>query len=257
MQYSQKELAKIEAAIAQAGREGRQTPVPTSSPTPAPEPARIQEAEPVRIAAVPAPASVGPTVPVNPPDTISTLPVYEPFPIGPKQGSSEDFIQPKADAAIRALIDAVVNHEGPISLDLLARRVAAHWEVGRMTARMIRRVEEQAASVSVQKVAHGEQVFYWPTARKPAGYRIFRIPGSAEDTSRKADDLPPEEVANAAYYVLKQAISLPLADLVRDTARLLGFQRTSGAADRAMRAGIQLLCARGAAREQDGMVIQH
>lgn len=252
-----KELDKIEAAIARAGRDSRR------APTPVQETARAQEAAPERIAAaplrpIPEPVTATATaaLPAAPPPAAApALPVYQPFPVGRKQGSSDDFMQPRADAAIRSLIEAVVKQEGPVSLDLLARRVAAHWEVGRMTARMVQRVKDQAARAGVQKLAHGEQVFYWPAALKPADYRDFRIPGDAEETSRKADDLPPEEVANAARCVLEQAISLPLADLVRDTARLLGYQRTGAAVDRAMRAGIQLLCARGGAREQEGLVI--
>jgi len=67
---------------------------------------------------------------------------------------------------------------------------------------------------------------------------------------------PPEEIANAAQHLLSQHISLPLDDLVRETARLFGYQRTGQRVEPAMRRGIALLLTRQMAREEGGMVIQ-
>ncbi|MCL5271008.1 MAG: DUF3320 domain-containing protein [bacterium] len=122
-----------------------------------------------------------------------------------------------------------MRQEGPISLEHLARRVAAHWDVSRRSSKIVKRIEAWATFEGVQKVIHDDRIFYWPDRQDPAGYRAFRIAGESEETCRKADDLPPEEVANAAHHVLKQAVSLPATGLVRDAARLMGFLRTGAA----------------------------
>lgn len=50
-------------------------------------------------------------------------------------------------------------------------------------------------------------------------------------------------------------MSLPVADLVRETARLLGYQRTGPAVDKAMKSGIGLLVRKGGAKEEGGMIV--
>ncbi len=68
---------------------------------------------------------------------------------------------------------------------------------------------------------------------------------------REAADLPFEEVANAALFLLRQHIRAPERELARETGRLLDFQRTGGRVQWRMRAGIALLMQRGAARRDD------
>ncbi len=58
----------------------------------------------------------------------------------------------------------------------------------------------------------------------PETYSGFRIPGDDPDSARSPEDLPIEEVANAAFHVLTQEISLPIEDLARSTGRLFGFR---------------------------------
>jgi hypothetical protein len=78
---------------------------------------------------------------------------------------------------------------------------------------------------------------------------------SIAEARREATDIPPEEIANAAQHLLGQHISLPLDDLVRETARLFGYQRTGQRVEPAIRRGITLLLTRQMAREEGGMVI--
>ena len=105
---------------------------------------------------------------------------------------------------------------------------------------------------------HEGDLFLWPDGLDPAAYRAFRIPGDSANARRDATDLPPEEIANAAQHLLNQHISLPMDDLVRETARLFGYQRTGPRVEHAMSRGIALLLRRHTAREEGGMVIhQH
>ena len=60
-----------------------------------------------------------------------------------------------------------------------------------------------------------------------------RIPDSAY--------LPPREVANAARNILEQQVALPLVDLMRVTAQLLGYARFGLNVETAMRRGVQIL----------------
>ncbi len=165
------------------------------------------------------------TVPHEP-----TLPVYEPFAFKGIKGTPEDFHLPVVDAEICALVEAVVSKEGPISIGLLARRVAEHWGISRVTARVVKRVDELV--------------------------RRANIKVTADDLSKRdAEDLCPIEVANGVHYLLEQHVRLPVADLVKETARLFGYQRIGQNVDKAIRSGIEVLVWSGRAKDEGGVVV--
>ncbi len=246
------ELARIEAAIEAALQASH---LPETAAEPAAEPA-VQW-----IAAVP---SMGVSTPVTeehnnilkrPIVHEPLLLVYEPFAVREIKGTPDDFYDVKSDGSIRAIIEAVVSKEGPVSLDIVARRVAEHWGVGRITSRTIKRIEGLTGKADVKVVREADGVFLWIHNQDPKTFSLFRITGENENSKRDAECLPPQEVANAVLCILEQHVSLPVADLVRETARLLGYQRTGPAVDKAMRSGVGLLVKKGGAKEEGGVVV--
>lgn len=237
------ELARIEVAIAAA----RQSPPK--------QPETVAEREPQWIASAPATVANEPFKSTALPSQQLTLPVYKPFTCTGIKGTPDDFHLPTADGAIRDLVEAVVSKEGPISMGLLSRRVAEHWGISRVTARAVKRVDGQISKANVKITADDGKVFVWPSMQVPKEYAAFRIPGEDELSKRDADDLCPIEVANGALYLLEQHVSLPVADLVRETARLFGYSRLGQNVDKAMRSGIEVLVWSGRAKEADGVVV--
>lgn len=236
------ELARIEAAIAAARKK------------PQKQPETVQESEPQWVAA--APASVTSETPRSaPPPPKPTLPVYQSFANTGIKGTPDDFHLPTADTAIRTLVEAVVSKEGPISMGLLSRRVAEHWGISRVTARAVKRVDGQASKANVKMTADDGKVFVWPAAQVPKEYSVFRVPGDDDQSKRDAEDLCPIEVANGALYLLEQHVSLPMADLVRETSRLFGYSRLGQNVDKAMKSGIEVLVWSNRAKEEGGVVV--
>lgn len=168
------------------------------------------------------------------------------------RGDTDGFYETAAAGAIGQAIVQVVEQEGPISLALLSKRVGAMWSFGRVTARARTRVEKLAANAAVTKTSRGG-IFYWPRNLTPDTYDHYRVV-SEEQHARNAEDLPLEEVANAAHEALQANISLPLADLTKETARLFGFQRMGTRVRKRMEEGIELLCRAGRAR-RDGETV--
>lgn len=171
-------------------------------------------------------------------------------------GTPDSFYDPRAEAVIRAQIDAVVRGEGPVSLDLTAKRIAAAWGFGRTTNRLVARIQALAtpATVAIQNTAGG--VFLWPAGMAPDRYAGFRVPDRNGEGERQPPDLPLEEVANAAAFLLASHFSAPLEELIRETARLFGFMRLGRRVDERIREGIELLVRRGDARLGDGVVVK-
>jgi very-short-patch-repair endonuclease len=246
-------LAKIDQAIAFAkSRQGRRECRPVS---------RAADAPPAYITTATAPTAT--VTPVSLPDLApepagqdaSALSMYTPYVVTTKLGTPDDFYRTPANAKLRQTLRAIVTTEGPMSLGLAARRLAAHWDFARFTASVQQRVEQLARRAKVRIVKHGSDLFLWPDSLEPASYRTFRIPGDSAEARREATDIPPEEIANAAQYLLSQHISLPMDDLVRETARLFGYQRTGQRMEAAIRRGIGLLLTRQMARKEGGTVI--
>lgn len=180
--------------------------------------------------------------------------VYEPFVVGEIRGTTDDFYDVKSDGSIRVLIEAVVSKESPVSLDIVTRRVAEHWGVGRITSRTVKRIEGLTGKANVKISREADGTFLWIPSQDPKTFSLFRIISENENSKRDAEYLPPQEVANAALHVLEQNVSLPITDLVRETARLLGYQRTGTAVDKSMRSGIGFLVKNGRAKEENGVV---
>ena len=116
-------------------------------------------------------------------------------------------------------------------------------------------IEGLTGKANVKIFREVDGAFLWIPSQDPKNFSLFRITGENENSKRDAECLSPQEVANAALHVLEQNVSLPITDLVRETARLLGYQRTGPAVSKSMRSGICLLLKRGGAKEEGGVVV--
>lgn len=105
------------------------------------------------------------------------------------------------------------------------------------------------------RVTKAGGTFLWPISMDPDAYEAFREPTDDPATRRDADDIPCEEVANAALHVLKSSVSLSEADLVRETARTLGFQRTGRQVQQRMCDGIEYLVQHNRAERRNEQII--
>lgn len=204
---------------------------------------------------VPLMTAPAPADPESPRDQVlPKLEVYLPAKLH-RAGRQDDFYLNSSNGAIRARITEVVGQEGPISETLAARRVAAAWGFERVRARALQRLHRLIPEKV--RVEVGDQgTFLWPRNLDPSGYRGFRVPDANGNGARQADELPLEEVANAAQHLLESHMSAPLEELVRETARLFGFQRVGSVVDERMRKGIEhLVHSRRARLEGESVVL--
>ena len=107
-------------------------------------------------------------------------------------------------------------------------------------------------NLSLINDAHRE--FYWPNESKSEDYKQYRIPKNDLE-KRDADDLPPEEIANAIKEILSHQISLTKPDLIRETGKLFGYARVGTNVESAMARGITKAIELGVAKENDGRIV--
>ncbi len=223
-----KQIARLEEAIAAARRE---------APTPSPAPAKATEA----------PQAAAP-VAEEPPPADDAPPLYVAVAVEGSLGDANALHEAQSTPAIADLARRVLEVEGPVAVEVLCRRVAAGFD-----ARTTARVRERVMAI-VRRLPKGERPlerdgFLWPSRLDPDGWRGFRASDAEGSAPRDADEIAVEEIANAAAFVLKQQVALPREALVRETARVLGFARVGNKVGAAIGRGVDRMVERG-----DGVV---
>ncbi|WP_419191538.1 DUF3320 domain-containing protein [Engelhardtia mirabilis] len=174
---------------------------------------------------------------------------YVPAKLRSRVSRSEHFYAASEVPRLAEALGQVLEAEAPVHFELAARRVATAWGVKRVTRRVLEHLTGALAALPRTPVElHG---FLWTDVDAPAEWTGFRgsPPGSA---AREADELPLEEVACAAAHALAQNVSLPVSDLLRETAQLFGFTRLGSVVEARMLAGVELLESRAGCRLEDG-----
>ncbi len=149
-------------------------------------------------------------------------------------------------------LEDVVDLEGPILLNVAAKRIAPCWGVKRCTESFVHQVRSVISHTSVKMTRSSGDNVLWPTRLSPKGYCGFRVPGIGEDCKRKVDEIPLVEIANGSAHTLRQQIALPMDDLVKETARLFGFQRMGPAVESRIREAVVVLIEEGRLEEKRG-----
>ncbi|WP_431433084.1 DUF4011 domain-containing protein [Bacteroides hominis] len=162
--------------------------------------------------------------------------IYEKTSLSSVNLSAWELMMPRRESRIIKQLEEVMCTEAPISRSLLINRIFDAYGVLRKTARLIVWMDSILDKTPYYKQDIDGLIFYWNTKEDAESYTGFRV-----DSKREAVDLPPREVANAVRSILEQQAALPLADLMRVTARLLGFSRFGLNVETAMRRGVQIL----------------
>lgn len=200
-------------------------------------------------------ASIESPTPVRRAAVVTTSAVYEVCEVEAQStNAAEDFMMSRHSEKITEQIFNVLQTESPISKNLLSRRILSAWGIGRMGARVNTRLEILFNQMEIRQVAYPHNIFFWKNEHQPNQYAIFRI-SPDESNKRDADDLPPEEVANAIKEILRNQISLLKPDLIREAAKLFGYSRIGANVENAMSQGILKAIEYGYARADHDRVV--
>ena len=124
------------------------------------------------------------------------------------------------------VVRMIVEHEGPVHLDLVARRVAEAFGKSRTGGRILEAT--RAALLHARRQAAGELLDkdgFWLT-RAQNGTVPVRSRAGVDGGVAKAEYLPPIEIVAGADWIERECGRIDQEDLIRELARLLGFRRT-------------------------------
>lgn len=173
-----------------------------------------------------------------------TPPVYAAAVLPVKLISAEEFVEPWQERGIQSKMEAVIRAEAPISLSMLTRRVIQSYGITRAGSRIQGHLDKLLRRMKLQTTTQEDGVFYWKQDQNPEAYLGFRVNGDGENR-RDVRDIPVQEVANAVCVVLQEQISMGQEDLLRETAKKLGYTRLGGNVLSSMALGIRYAQDRG------------
>ena len=153
-----------------------------------------------------------------PPEPLPVRPAYRVTDLSPFTADPELFFEFGYRDTLKAMIDAVVETEGPVLADVLAQRITRAHGWLRTGARIRERIELHLRAYDT--VTESSGVFIW---KKGDAQRVlpYRSPFN-EEARRPISDIPLAELASLA---IDNRDLLDMPDPARDLARLLGVER--------------------------------
>lgn len=172
----------------------------------------------------------------------------------PVLGDSEDFYEPKTKVQIMKAIEKTLQAEAPIEYDLMKKRVLMCWGMMRNTPKSDAVFEEILREVPVTQTNTAGNTFLWLDNMDPCKYAIYRIHEEGALEKRTLSQIPAEEAVNAVKEVLDINVSLSRDDLVKETAKVFGYNRITASIDQVIGIAISYAEQRGYAEiSEDGM----
>ncbi|MBO5342117.1 MAG: DUF3320 domain-containing protein [Lachnospiraceae bacterium] len=172
----------------------------------------------------------------------------------PVLGDSEDFYEPKTKVQIMKAIEKTLQAEAPIEYDLMKKRVLMCWGMMRNTPKSDAVFEEILREVPVTQTNTAGNTFLWLDNMDPCKYAIYRIHEEGALEKRTLSQIPAEEAVNAVKEVLDKNVSLSRDDLVKEAAKVFGYNRVTASIDQVLGIAISYAEQRGYAEiSEDGM----
>ena len=145
----------------------------------------------------------------------------------------------------------VMDSEAPIHKELLYRRLAVIFGRQKATAPVVRTIDDCIASrLNNELILDGD---FWYLRNQDRSKIVARVP-MREDDKRALDQICPEEIQDAMKAILKLAYGLTLEDLIAETARQFGFQRTGPKMRTILESNYETLFLAGTIKNSDGKI---
>ena len=162
----------------------------------------------------------------TPPDEIEeeTVRTYEITKLDIQNAAPDEVMSQKYYDSLRKKLRKIIETEAPINKELVIKRVIESFGIVKNTPKLHRYIDDILTAMTYPKTSQGEEVtIIWSDEIKPTGYSTYR-PNGNSDNYREVLDIPYAEAANAVLTILYDEVSLPKADLVKESAKLMNYR---------------------------------
>ena len=236
----QRETERIVSQLEKAeSQEAEMPPILRAMPLPKPGQS-VEVAQLAKMHAMPAAEPV-----ISPKDEACKEYVIAQLPYTPQ--SADIFVAAPPYREIVRRLGIILQAEAPIVERLLVRRLLQSFGISRAGSRIQALLQNYLKTMICIREKQGDDMVYFLKDVDPSSYFYFRL-GEGEISRRDASEIPWVEVSNAVHAVLKAQFGLPREDLIRETAKLLGYARVGTGVYQAMQMGIENLVASSRAK---------
>ena len=162
---------------------------------------------------------------------------YTMFEAEPETMTATEYVASRNSRKIQERISKILEMEAPIHKDLLIQRTYKSFGLSKSNA-AIEATEKALKAVKAKNNKQNGIVYCWKRDQEPNDYMLVRG-GENSKNARGADEICQQEMKNAICYVLQTRGAKNKANLLKETARLLGYQRMTETISNSIDAGIR------------------
>jgi hypothetical protein len=158
---------------------------------------------------------------------------------------------PSTARTVRSVIEQVVEAEGPIHLDRLAKLVAAAFDLSRVNTS---RAAAITAQVPPSLLPDKSEPFAWPSSRRPSEWTAFRR--ASFDEPRVVEEVSNRELGNAMVAISEASFGIHREELLRETLALMGGRRLTPGIESRLATALKATIDAGRLKEQaNGLLV--
>jgi KaiC/GvpD/RAD55 family RecA-like ATPase len=141
------------------------------------------------------------------------------------KGGIDFVLNVKNEAAMKQKAESIIALEQPIAESVLQRKLFTIYGINRTNTKAVAKINELLEDFSSIKTVFEDTVFY--TAPEVVTYDYYR-PKNDGTGKRAIGEIHPSEFIAAARCIVERYVSVPRADLVAETAKIMGFTKPTG-----------------------------
>lgn len=130
---------------------------------------------------------------------------------------STSYLPESPNQDLLPVIKEILERESPLSLSLLEKRIRTIFSYPRITSALESQIKKALSSLGAKGERYLDEIYLWNGTSLPLAYDLFRVGGD-----REIDDLPYQEVTNAAEDILGAQGAMVEEDLYKQLDRLFG-----------------------------------
>ncbi|MFC4558361.1 DUF3320 domain-containing protein [Virgibacillus kekensis] len=167
---------------------------------------------------------------------------YEPAILEDVALPNDYFYSYEGKPVIQGQIKKIIDKEAPVSFSRLTKEIINAWGFSRSGAKLEKVIQEALTGLMIYETTEEKGNFLWRDKEQFTSYNDFRV----KNRHRRAlQDISKIEYANGVIQIMKTALRLPKADLVRAISKQLGYNRTSSNAEVYVQEAIDLNVKKG------------
>ena len=157
----------------------------------------------------------------------------------------------EATGTLGKLLREIVEKEGPVHVEISARRLAEAWGLHRIGGRMSVAIDDAIRYLLRSRGAMRRGDFLWPMNE---GFQLQVRKPNPDDmrTIRSIQQIPPEEIELAFTKILEETLSMPREALITQVGRLFGLGRIPLESQNLLEQILVKLTSQGSITEKEG-----